>query len=219
MKTNDIINKITPEISRILGEEYKYFKSYATFRKKMQFGFCYLNLDLVTHNNRTYYLALRPMVRHDIVHVMIGKISGENQNIDHYTRTISHYTSNVGPTSGKCKYALQGSWGLHNENEFPEVIINLKEFIGAWVIPFIDRHCTLSNIRETFLFSPDNAVDFKPWRMVTAINCIALDLDRQLQDYRLLKNMYSRYLDEYQIDMDNIHKSAIEYLENNKSNG
>jgi hypothetical protein len=208
MNIADVLSYFVPKLQVALGPKWKYYKSFRQFRRAEDWGFSYLILDVVTHNNINYHMAFRPMVRHLLVHEIISRLSGEPLQADHYTRTISAYTVNIGPTCHGWRCPMAGHWSFGEDKDLQSHENAIIAFLNEIVIPFIEEHSILDNVRHTLINTPGKSTDFKTWRVVAAIDCINNDFNALEEDYQKIKSMYCRYSKTDQNDIDTVFSAA-----------
>ena len=89
---------------------FRYFRSYTHFRRKDPHGFSYITVNATTHNRASYNLAFYFGTRIEALEHRIRQILGGDSKLDHWCRSITNYTVNIGPSSPHWSYPVRGKW-------------------------------------------------------------------------------------------------------------
>ena len=152
--TESITTRITDALGFLSENGFRYFKSYYHFRRKDASGYSYITINVTTRNRITYSLAFYVGTRVDPLENAIARLRSDSIKLDHYSRSTSTYTVNVGPDSHGWACPVWGNWLFQSDDEVAAAIPQVSSFIRNTMLPFINTNTTAEGVRQTLLNSP-----------------------------------------------------------------
>ena len=167
--TTKVITEQTADSLAFLSDAgFRYYRSFAHFRRTDSHGFSYILINSVTHNRTDYYLAFYIGVRNDPLEATIKKTLQQPLALTHWDRSILNYTANIGPTSHGWRYAIPGTWTFRTARDVEGCSAEVVQFTRELALPFLNRNDSSSAIRSTLLDTPSHAMNPKPFQQILA---------------------------------------------------
>lgn len=205
VRKTEILGRLSEAVGKGLTH-FRYFKSFAHFRSPFAEGISYIGFDYA-HGT----VSLRFGVRHDrIERVKRRLFRSDSQPLSHYSRTISMYSVNMGPSSPHWKHPTPATWPISGSEGLQRAAGEVAVFVKEVAEPYVVLHQDPSAIRDTLLNAPGRADQ-------TAIECQTFAVDYLLrrrdwleEDYEQLQKRYSNYVSGHAKNLVKAYKAAVE---------
>jgi len=185
---SDILNALSAALAAALPS-FRYFKSYAHFRHPFIEGISYIDLD---YSKGT--VALRFGVRHNRVEALKSRLfESARPAANHYTRTISKYSYNMGPGSPHWRYPTEPTWPVSGSEGLTIATSEIVEFVEQVAVPYVSTHQDPLNIRGTLVTEPGRSDGWAVDATIFAVDFLLRRKDWLEEDLRILQKRYAQY--------------------------
>ena len=185
--------------------EYRYFKSFAHFRRSFAHGTSYIGFER-GHG----VVSLRFGVLHaDVERAKVTLFGEPSYHFGHHARTISMYTANMGPSSPHWSYPVRPAWPIFGTDGLQRASYELVSFVKDVVLPYVTAHEDAARIRETLVTTPGRADQFSPSQTIFAIDYLLRDQQRLEDDFALLTERSKGYVGDYRTNLQRDFKTVV----------
>jgi hypothetical protein len=202
ISTDSITTRIADALGFLTEHGFRYFKSYQHFRRKDASGFSYVTINVTTSNRASYSLAFYVGTRVDPLETAIRQLRGDTNKLDHYSRSVSNYTVNVGPRSCNWDHPVWGNWSLQSDGDIDSAIPEASTFIRDTMLPFANDNTTAENVRKTLLDAPGKTINLMPHHQILAADVLNSDLQRLDADYAFLDQRHEKWIERLRLDLE-----------------
>jgi len=190
--TTALVRNSTKELLAFLKDDgFAYLSTANQFRKKHHSGYSYINLDVVTHDRRTYELAFYLAVQVTDVETKRKELTGSSGKPGLFDRTIWCYTVNIGPGSPHWDYPIRGNWRFTAEKGLLDSKVQIESFTRDLSLPYISRHVDPDEIRKTLLTQKGHAQNLYPFQEILTIDLLYYGGEQLRADVDRLRTIYS----------------------------
>lgn len=189
--------------------EFKYFKSKRCFRRKTAYGWQQIGIEASQRSG----LSFRFGVRHDDVEAAENEIRSWTPNkVTADFPTISKWSVNMGPNHRYWKHHIYPVWPIGGHAGLAVALPEIERFLEEIMLPFMDKHSHIENLRETFLERPLTVDEMGFAATLFAVDLVACRADRLDGDYLRIKSLFQSWGASEQLKI-------AEYLERAKQLG
>ncbi|MEP4336831.1 MAG: hypothetical protein ABJ360_10640, partial [Roseobacter sp.] len=158
-------------------------------------------INVTTANRAAYSLAFYVGTRGDPLETSIRQIRSDTNKLDHYSRSVSNYTVNVGPNSSNWDHPVWGNWSLLSDADVDSAIPQTSAFIRDTMLPFANANTTVENVRTTLLDTPGKTINPMPHQQILAADVLNGDLERLDADYAFLDERHKKWIERLRLDL------------------